>query len=150
MTFSHIFTDCPHPTDKINYLLVNKINPHEVCSEVTKNTGSAIQLFFPPYRANVDGKANSDLYRKCGQRYTRGWNNLYSKARHSPNWPFLGFAWLERLFRGSSASSTSFLTHITCRHPSRRVHHRPCLRHHPRLQLRRLHRERRANRRDHR
>ena len=60
--------DCPHPTNKINYLLVNKINPHEVCSDVTKNTGSAIQLLFPPYQAKLD---ESNLYRKCGQRWVR-------------------------------------------------------------------------------
>ena len=58
------FLDCPHPTEKINYLLANKINPHEVCSEITKNTGSAIQLLFPPYQAT----RSDDIYKKCGQR----------------------------------------------------------------------------------
>lgn len=59
-------TDCPHPAGKINYLLVNKINPHEICSDVTKNTGSAIQLLFPPYQAGKRKKA--DIFKKCGQR----------------------------------------------------------------------------------
>ena len=71
--FSLLFPDCPHPTNKINYLLVNKINPHEICSDVTKNTGSAIQLLFPPYQAS---KSKSNIYKKCGQRWERYSYNL--------------------------------------------------------------------------
>jgi len=45
--------------------MVNKINPHEVCSEVTKNTASSIQLLFPPYQRPKVAKKD---FRKCGQR----------------------------------------------------------------------------------
>ena len=43
--------DCPHPvTENINYLLVNKFNPNEVCTEMTRNSRSSISLLFPPYQ----------------------------------------------------------------------------------------------------
>ena len=62
-----IVTDCPHPTARINYLLVNKINPHEVCTDVTRNSRSAIQLLFPPYQPKYD--LRNRLHKQCDKRY---------------------------------------------------------------------------------
>ena len=48
---SQPLSDCPHPvSENINYLLVNKFNPHEVCTEMTRNSRSSISLLFPPYQ----------------------------------------------------------------------------------------------------
>ncbi len=33
---------------------------------MTKNTGSSIQLLFPPYQA---AKSKNNVFKKCGQRY---------------------------------------------------------------------------------
>ena len=47
--------------------MANRINPHEVCSNVAKNGASSIQLLFPPYKAsNYDG--SNDMFKKCGKR----------------------------------------------------------------------------------
>jgi hypothetical protein len=59
-------TDCPHPREKINYFLVNRIDPNQICSGTSKN--SAIQLLFPPYKPNFD--IDDFAFRKCGKRVT--------------------------------------------------------------------------------
>ena len=65
--FIHIFcpsTDCPHPRGKINYFLVNRLDPNQICSGTSKN--SAIQLLFPPYKPGFD--IDDFAFRKCGKR----------------------------------------------------------------------------------
>ena len=47
-------------------MLVNKINPHEVCSDVTRNSRSAIQLLFPPYQPKYD--LRNRLHKQCDKR----------------------------------------------------------------------------------
>ena len=62
-----LFADCPHPRVKNNYLLLNKIDPYQICSGATKSSRSGrIQLPFPPYKPDYD--VNHWANRKCGQR----------------------------------------------------------------------------------
>ena len=61
---SFYFTDCPHPTEAINYFLVNRIDPNQICSGTNKM--SAIQLLFPPYKPIFD--IDDFAFRKCGKR----------------------------------------------------------------------------------
>ena len=61
----NVFPDCPLPQEKVNYLLVNKIDPQQICSGVIKNPRSAVQLLFPPYTPENEDLAN----RKCGTRF---------------------------------------------------------------------------------
>ena len=61
-----LITDCPHPRIKNNYLLLNKIDPYQICSGATKNSRAGIQLLFPPYKPDYD--VNHWANRKCGQR----------------------------------------------------------------------------------
>jgi len=50
--------------EKVNYLLVNKIDPHQICSGVIKNPRSAVQLLFPPYTPEAEDQST----KKCGAR----------------------------------------------------------------------------------
>ena len=60
-------SDCPHPRVKNNYLLLNKIDPYQICSGATKSRGAGMQLLFPPYKPDYD--VNHWANRKCGKRY---------------------------------------------------------------------------------